>query len=340
VKSQFSSGFLFGESILSDNVDNVVWGEYDIVIMTSSWDRRSICMTASTGLKSKHAIYLFFENRDTQGLRDQHDKVIGAYLEKVSRSNASLITGRSEDVEEMWAKIFRKIIEIHRQIVRPLNILLDLSACPRYYALAVLGNCIRRGLAAKITFFYSEGTYQAFTKETEVIEFSFTKGRWQTVPIPSLEGSCDPEKDKYFLVSVGFEGNKTMRVLHREDPDRISLLFPDPGTKPEYVSIAEVQNRNIVDEFNIPADQVVRVHAGDAIGAWKGLTEANLERSTENIHYLCCGTKPHALGLGLRALSLGNPTVYYNVPESHPVTNVYPSGLYWSFIIKDLSALF
>ena len=339
MSSEFVSNYLHGESFLGESAKDLIEGEFDVVVMTSSWDRRCASLTSCDSIKAKYSLLLLFDTRDNLGLRDKHDLHLKTYLNLICSENPKLVKGRSEDVEVMWGNIFMNILKIRQLVSRPLNILIDLSACPRYYALAMLGGCIRSGIAAQITFFYAEGVYESPKEKLEVIEFSFTQGKWKTVPVPFLDGSYVPEKEKFYLVSVGFEGAKTMRVLNKEDPDRVSLLFPDPGTHPGYVEKTEAINRSIIEEFKIPPEQIVRAKAGDAINAWKKLSENNLERENENIHYLCCGTKPHALGQALRAISLGHPSVLYNVPESHTVTSIYPSGQYWRFTISDLSSL-
>ncbi len=85
---------------------------------------------------------------------------------------------------------------------------------------------------------------------------------------------------------------------------------------------------------------MITAPAGDAIAAWKALDSRKFESlDTEDPYYLCCGTKPHALAFALRALSLGEPTVLYNIPERHSFVDVEPTGKCWRFNIKDVSAL-
>ena len=86
--------------------------------------------------------------------------------------------------------------------------------------------------------------------------------------------------------------------------------------------------------------QIVRAPAGDAVKAWKQLDDAGLERPTEeNTYYLCSGTKPHALALGLRAMVLEYPTVLYNIPDEHKVTKTIPRGRYWRYDITDVTSI-
>ncbi len=340
--TEHKQGYLIGSSYRDQSADHLVSGLYDVVIAASSWDRRCICITDCHDLRARSGIYLLFESRDPHGLRDKHDKTLDNYLESCCDGGVvKHIYGHSLDVEGMWGKLYKEIKSVSEQVGHPLRVLLDLSTFPRYYALATLGTCFRRGISERVTMFYAEGIYERPEhEEEEIAEYNFTKGRWKTVTIPSLEGMCDPGKKKYFLVSVGFEGLKIMRTISREDPDRISVLFPKPGVLNEYVQIAENANKPLIEQFRIPEEQIVNAAAGDAIGAWKSLAEASLEcRESENTHYLCCGTKPHAVGLALRAISIDHPAVLYNIPEGHHFVDVGPAGVFWRYDIKDLSCL-
>ena len=153
--------------------------------------------------------------------------------------------------------------------------------------------------------------------------------------MPGLEGEYDPAKARFYLLSVGFEGAKTLRVVTRADPDRVSVLFPEPGYFPEYSKRTRIDNDALLRRFRVPRDQVVCATAADAIGAWEALHRNNVERpDLENSYYLCCGTKPHSIALALRAAALRTPAVVYNVPEEHKVVQIRAAGLYWRFNIE------
>lgn len=329
-------GYLTGESRCGEDVCTLTTGQYDLAIVSPSWDRRCLSLTGGDDLHAKYGIVLLYEARDRQGLRNKHDKILLEYI-SAHTENVTKISGRSVDVEKLWPKLFSKIKSVSSNTGRPLRVFLDLSTFSRYYAIAILATCLGQGIAESFTVFYAEGAYEK--TEREYNEIAFSTGRWKTVTIPSLEGTWDPGKQKYYLVSVGFEGSKTLQVISKEDPDRISILFPKPGILPEYVRRTEEANKVLRKRFQVPQDQIINVRAGDAIGVWKALDEAKVERpEKENTFYLCCGTKPHAVGLALRGLCVGYPVVLYRVPAEHKVVDVEPKGTYWRFDIRDLSA--
>ncbi len=264
--------------------------------------------------------------------------MLRAYANRVSNSSG-IIRGASEDLNAVWGRLSDQLVSTFRQIGRPLSLLVDLSASPRFYSLGLLAYGIGQGLVRKVTFLYAEATYQdPLSGRTSEV---FTTGRWETVPIPLLLGECDPEKGRHYMVSVGFEGSKTLRVVTRAEPDHVSVLFPDPGYENEYVATTTRKNSELIEQFSVPESRIVRRSAGDSIAAWEAMGRNNLDEPEKyNNYYICCGTKPHSLALALRAMALGHPTVLYNKPDRHRESIITPSGKYWRFDIVDLSAAF
>jgi hypothetical protein len=337
----FCEGFLRGESRKTGDPSKWIEGEFDVGFFSSSWDRRSICITSAGDLSCETSILLLFDQRDDQGLRDSHDSMLGDYLR---RHSAALIeiTGKSVDTGSIWARIQGEVVRLAGGHRRPLRLYLDLSTLPRFFALGIIALCIKSGLVARLTVGYAEGLYPARAANSSVIEsYPFTVGRWTTVAVPFLEGMLEPRYPKYYLISVGFEGAKTMRVVTREDPDRISILFPKPGFLPGYDDLTQEANKELIEKRLVPPEQIVNAPAADAIAAWKALEEASVERfNKENTYYLCCGTKPHSLALGIRSLVHESPAVLYNVPERYnPAVDVHPAGVYWRFDIEDVTAV-
>ena len=280
------------------------------------------------------AIPIFFSAKDKAGLRDKHDIVISDYCHSVAESTKPL-TGSAIDVKTMWEVLYSNVISMLKSLRRPLRILIDISTFPRFYFGALCAMGIKMGLCESLTLFYAEGEYPITLPKQEI---AFTGGNWLTIPIPGLVGEYDPGKSRFYMVSIGFEGWKTLRVVSRADPERVSILFPEPGFNESYVERTITNNQDLFDQYRIPPEQVVKAHAGDAIGAWKALSLEKLERpATENTFYLCCGTKPHSLALVLRAIVLGYPSVLYNLPGEHMVIETQPNGRFWRYDIKDIT---
>jgi hypothetical protein len=336
--TEFRDGFLRGVSTAGSSPADLLRDRVDLMIAFSSWDSRSVAVTAADVLTAEESVLVLFDVRDQQGLRDSHDRQLEEYLTRQARVTR-ILRGNSTELADVWSQLFVTIGELRQRLGRPIRLFVDLSACPRYYALAILANALGRGIASSICLFYSEGLYDDRHGDAERHEI-FTSGRWSSVPVPGLVARWAPGKSRFYLASVGFEGAKTLRAVARADPDRVAVLLPDPGVRPDYAKRTRAMNDELFQQFQISDHCVVRAPAGDAIRAWQALSEAGLERpEEENSFYICSGTKPHSVALALRAMAHGSATVLYNLPDAHKVNDVKPSGIYWSFIIEDLSAL-
>ena len=185
--------------------------------------------------------------------------------------------------------------------------------------------------------FYAEGAYDLGHGDSDI---AFTGGHWSTVAVPFLSGYFEPSKPRHYLVSVGFEGEKTLRAVSRADPDRVSVLFPRPGVSPEYEKLTSAANEPLMREFLIPESQIINAPAADAVATWKTLAKAAiLKPGRFNDYYLCCGPKPHALALGLNALADGRSAVLCNIPDEHRVHQTRPNGVFWTYELNDLSSV-
>jgi len=328
---------LRAESVSDSSIAILAEGIYDVIIAASSWDRRCIEISRATHLHGTTGILLLFDHKDTRGLREEHDRRLECFLREACTHFVPL-HGDSVKLEQMWPGLLTEVIKLVPAHQGGLRVLMDLSCLPRYYSLGLLARGITDGFVHDLTILYAEGKYDFDVQPDDAKSFTF--GAWRNQPIPSLEGEYDPGKKTHYIVCVGFEGTKTLRVLTRSEPDRVSIVFPSPGVWPGYENLTREKNKVLFERYKVPEDQIINVAAGDAIAVWKAMEAKPLERpEQENCRYLLCGTKPHCLGLALRALCLRYPTVLYNVPDEHCEVDIYPTGRYWRYDIRDLSAI-
>lgn len=333
--TSFRHNWLVGTSRRSDAVSDVVAGDYDMLIMTSSWDSRCQCL-AESAVTARTGLGIFFENEGEQGLRARHDPVVRDFLGRQCETHSEVF-GASEDLDRLWSDIWQAILEAVAAAGRPMRLLFDLSTCPRYYAMAVVANGFRHQLVSELTAFYAEGHYPDGSSVNP--HETFTTGKWDTVPVPGLEGASNPSRERRYVVSVGFEGTKTFRAVNAEGADQVSLVLASPGVAPDYEQRTLESNAELIDEFLIPENEFVRAPAADAIATWAALRERSADWASDDVFYLPCGTKAHALGMALHALSSDEPTVMYARPASHRETNIKPLGAYWTYLITDPTSL-
>lgn len=259
---RFRQGYLSGWSRAGYDIGDLVQGSYDLALLAAAWDRRSGCIAEAPNLNLKFALLLTFASRDPLGIQEANEGKLRAYLSRTGCVVES-VTSVSEDVELEWTRIWNAAKSLAGK--RSQRVFIDLTGCPRFYSLGLLAALFATGMASEICLFYAEGQYDSSPYLSDPLDVPFSIGQWRNLPIPFLQGEVDPTKGKYFLVSVGFEGAKTARVLAREDPERISVLYPIPGVAKGYEAEVTERNREIVMRFQVPSEQSISAEAGDAV---------------------------------------------------------------------------
>ncbi len=338
--SEFSNGIITASSAYSGNPDELWTGIYDFALIGTSWDKRCTAVTKCNNLEFRSSILLKpLTDEPSELLNAQHSQVVEfCEANSVSCHIMQANTGKLHETLEAIRAIFWA--EIGREDRKePAKVFIDVSTCPRYFSLALLGEAFRSGLVGEICLGYSEGKYpEAAPSYQDLEEISFTDGTLQAVPIPGFYGEFEPSKGKLFLVSLGFEGWKTLNLLIRKEPERVAALLASPGCAPGYEARARSANSALIERFGIADEQIMKATAGDAVEAWRSLTEAAVEDfDKENVYYLCAGNKPHSIALALRAISLELPTLLYSRPTKHLPVNVDFNGVYWMYNVKPLA---
>ena len=331
----FTESFLQGSSYSGDGELVQSLSAFDLVMLCSSWDARSVSICVESGLTAPVCILLMFNARDTFGLRDEHDRQLKEFAKR-HFERVIEVFGDSRNVGDVWGKIVA-IVQRERCVKgRALSALVDLSACPKYFSLGFVSFGISTRCCGHISILYAEGEYASAGTFDEI---AFTEGAWDTIPLPGLSGLFSARLGRKYVVSLGFEGEKTYRAIARADPDRLCAILPDPSVSVEYVQRTFEANRFLLQEFGLQEQSLGRAHAADSIEVWRTLTQWDLlNRDDDNVYFLPCGTKPHGLGFVLYSLSRNGPAVLYNLPEKHTVHRTIPNGRFWRFDISDLSS--
>ena len=332
--TEYRRAWLHAASQHGSTPAELISGHYDLLVTTASWDARCLCLV-DCAVTADSAVGIFFANRGEGALRDAHDPRIEAFLQRVGKQ-VTLMHRGSDELDELWVDLWRAVVETADTTRQPLRILLDLSTCPRYFAMALIAAGFRSHLVGELVVFYAEGRYPPRTAEDP--HEPFTYGRWETVPVPLLEGHADPGLPRHYVVSVGFEGSKTVRAISSEGADNVTVVFPRPGVAPEYEERTMEENRILLDDFGIDQHEVIFAPAGDAVATWQALAEHRERWTCDDAFYLPAGTKPHAIGMALDATLGGDVSVMYAKPATHKESAIEPLGQFWRFTIRDLTA--
>lgn len=333
--STFAMSGINGTSFLADNISDVFFNDYDVLILTSSWDDRCATLINSPLKKVALSICLIFDDKDTEGQRIRNDNLLLDFSKQISHKQ-EVVKGLSTDVDNIWKQILEIILNYRNEANKSLSILYDLSCSPRFYPLSLLSNCFKYGIAGKVDYFYREGVYPEKQDLLSSEEIIFTGGRWKAKHVDSMIGSQNPGRKNRFTVSIGFEGSKTLMILNEFEPDKVNVVIPQPGYTEEYAERVREANHELFRNFGVKHENQIESHAADPVSLWEKIVAQIDENQIWNDTFLCTGTKPHTLGLALATLSLGFPTLIYNLPKEHVPVLVKPTSKFWLYSIKNV----
>lgn len=336
--SSFSERHLVGESVHSSSVVEIVTGDYDYVLLASSWDQRCIAIASSS--MTADTIQLFLPtNHGTNGLRDLHDPILKSFaLERADQCDS--FEDDSEELDRVFGRIASKISDVRKRLDRPIRMLVDLSACPRFFTLGAIALGLNANVAHTIDVLYAEGQYGEVLSSSAAAPPSGLRA-WEPVAVPGLEGDWFPGRRRHFLVSVGFDGAQIARVVDRWDPDALSVVFPAPGVVPGYEERTRDANAGWMNHLGVGTRAEVVASPADAISVWRELSQSTkIDESRDNVYGVLAGPKPHALGLALYSLSREAPAVLYLRPMRHEERQIAPLGKFWRYRIRDRSVVY
>lgn len=330
--AEFSENHLYGKS-MQISMDDGINDDFDLFIFTCGWESRCLEITKyqSDNFNFNSAIILSFKFGEEKGyIREYMEKLKRFTKLKLNNSRIYIIEEEPNELDKISKQIIDVINNLENKLGRPLNIGFDITSCPRYFFLFLLGYCLKYDITKKISFFYSEGIYK-----TNLKDFIHTKGEWKLKNISEFNSKINPAYKWLYIISAGFEGNRFRSLIAKYEPDRIGILLPDPGYNSNYTKKVIGECKLLIEDFNLPDSAIVRAPAGDAILAWKALMTPALNKTDHNITYLTLGPKPHAIAMGLHAFLNENIFITYRIPEWYTRIEVEPNGTFWRYDVEN-----
>lgn len=308
---------------------------FDLGFVVSGWEERCVTVT-QTPLTFREAFMIRFEQDGEVCFKTPYDSALWEWLSaRTGHGACRRLTGSLSDTSLLLGEIHKIIQAAQTRKGRPLKVFLDMTSCPKHVFLDILAFSLADALCSHVCLTYGEGEYHS--NRSKLV---FASGDWDSAIVPGYRGMPDPERRRFFLVSLGFEGERSLRMVSRYEPDRVSLLVPFPGFCSDYSRRAVENASLLVDEYRIPDDQVRRAPAADVAAALETLQDPGIYRKgTEEITFLCLGTKPHALAMGLHATQNPETILLYNRPARYELVEATFSGRWWVYTIIDPTAL-
>jgi hypothetical protein len=304
-----------------DDAKNVVTGEYDLALVAAGWDSRCLSILESETFSSEHGIVIFYADKGKSGRSVSNETLLRDGMTRRCDLPPQIIEVDSSDALSTWRRVRREIVDIYKSANRPLRVLIDISTLPRYISMSLLGFGEKSGIFSEITIYYQAATEYSLGTSTDDLVFS--AGELRPMPVIGLGTPGLARGASHLIVSVGFDGSKISRLVDSLEPDRLSLLFAEPGTSRTNERLAREQNRELINSYRVPASQIFSSAASSIQQTVSRLIEVTAEPfnrkdgRSEVRSILVCGTKTHAIAIAIYALSVPIKNVYYAQPKSH-----------------------
>jgi hypothetical protein len=311
----------------------------DFLLLVSSWERRSTEILNARHPMYRDAAVLQFAETGESGRRAEHDQRLTAFAAENADNVHQLAQLSSADFFGWRDALFDVLLGAASAVGRPIDVVVDLTCLPKYFALLLFGFSFHAGLVRRMSFFYAEGRYAPSESNLMLsTDHSFTLGDWRSLPVPYLEGELNPERKIRIIASIGFETFQARKFIRTYEAEQHILIVPSPGLSPEYQERAEAEAQALATNLDIGLAELRRAHAGSAIVMANDVIDLADETHRHNDVLLCLGTKPHALGMGIAALLRPQLTLVCRIPSSYAETETPATGKSWIYDVLDLSA--
>ena len=254
--SEFSNGPITAASAYSDSPNDLWTGGFDFFLTGASWDVRCTAISKCRDLDIKSAVIIKPGTTDSKNILDKNIKRLSDFCAQKSEKFhilESMPADLAATLEQMRKIFWAEILNINPR--RPARVFIDISTCPRYFSLSLMCDALKSGLVSEVVLGYSEGKYPAAKSSyNNFEELSFTDGVLQATPVPGFFGEFEPSRGKFYLVSMGFDGWKTLNLLIRKEPERVAALLASHVGSPNYEHRARAANAALIERFGIEAD--------------------------------------------------------------------------------------
>jgi len=312
---------------------------YDAVIAGLSWETRG--PTALSRLKTVGPeLTLFKFASRSQEIEDAKASQLKTFLTLQPNLTIKDLEASTE-AEKNFRALKAWLQDLYAKAGRPLSILLDITCVPKTYVLYLIGLGFSDELVARLDCLYTPGRYDlvsggaatppALTGPRSLL----SEGEWHSRQIPYLEASEYIANDADLLVTLGGELGLSVPFIERFEPRRLGLICIEETSPSGNVPMLPSERMAYDELLREPNAVQEDIKLCDAVGVARHATSFIENSAARGATMMAIGSKPHAIGIALAALSDPRVEVVCRTPASYRAIDVHPSAEPMFYEIED-----
>lgn len=303
---------------------------FDLAIIFNSYDSRSLeYANLFSNKQFSNSLLLNFKSKKVIK-RENYKK----NLKELTRiSNKVIEYSNSLDIFDYRNNINIILSLIPKEVIfNGAKWFIDITGIPNIYLLSLFKRFKKIFPSPELYLLNVSGDYQANDGK---VHKHFSEGISRDIYIPYYEGEPNFSKPWNYIFLLGFEGERSLSILKKCDPDFCNVIVADPGYANNYKELALEQNECFLKELSLKDEDLSYIDVGKIINVYDkiGQIETNL-KSEMNICIVPLGSKPHALGAGIYALIHPEVSIMYQIPQKYYLKEIKRGKYIWLYKIK------
>lgn len=312
---------------------------YDLVLAGLSWEKRSTAAFRRIEKLGNHIELLKFSSRTKEIEKKKSEnlaefKKLAAKCKVIKLAPSTSFPKNAETIEGL-------ITDTYAKLKRPLRVLVDITCIPKSYTLFVLGLGFSRHYFARLDCVYAEGIYSLADLKNDALASDdsqsgiISEGEWEALQIPYLEAEHAIPASRDLVVSMGGEIGLSLPFIERYEPRNLGLMLISESLVQTPDKLAD--SERVALEGLLAEPNVSRHNIGlcDVLSLSRKAIELSQASKAETVTGVAIGAKPHALALGLAALSEENFELICRIPKRYKQLDVDAKGSIAFYEIED-----
>ncbi|MCM2296603.1 hypothetical protein [Rhodoferax sp.] len=264
------------ESVASDCVD---WESYDLIILASGFEERSIHIAKSLPKSVHSCVHVFgFSNELKTLSRESNDVVFRRII-----GDSIFVSNNKGECEREFCRVFSTAAQGKSK----LRVFVDYSTMSRDWYGYILTWAKYQNVCTtvELDFAYSHGIYASSFCPLQISEI---------VCVPGFEGGGAGSRVTTALYGLGFDSAATLTVNELIEPDRVVCFLARGGISDPHADIVLRENREMVESSR---SSVLELPISDIRRSTSLLLEklSSMNEASEEILLVPMGPKTHVL---------------------------------------------